>query len=139
MRPKPNTVFECDVCSRCGGTGEYSFNQMDGTRCYGCNGTGWSYTKRGKAAREFYRKSLTKRADELRVGDQIVYIKSVHTIRNIVIEGDRINVECDWFSNKGAADGCYDIAWTDVERAEKLAAAVAYQETLNKAGKPKKA
>ena len=27
-------------CPRCGGSGHYSYNQMDGTRCYGCNGTG---------------------------------------------------------------------------------------------------
>jgi DnaJ-class molecular chaperone len=25
-------------CGRCGGTGRYSYNQMDGDRCYGCNG-----------------------------------------------------------------------------------------------------
>ena len=25
-------------CPRCGGTGHYSYNQMDGTRCYGCMG-----------------------------------------------------------------------------------------------------
>ena len=28
------------VCPRCGGSGHYSYNQMDGTRCYGCNGSG---------------------------------------------------------------------------------------------------
>lgn len=28
------------VCGRCGGSGRYSFNQMDGDRCYGCNGKG---------------------------------------------------------------------------------------------------
>jgi hypothetical protein len=28
------------ACGRCGGYGEYSFNQMDGTMCYGCNGDG---------------------------------------------------------------------------------------------------
>lgn len=27
-------------CSRCGGSGHYSYNQMDGTMCYGCRGTG---------------------------------------------------------------------------------------------------
>jgi hypothetical protein len=29
-----------DYCKRCGGTGHYSFNQIDGTVCYGCNGSG---------------------------------------------------------------------------------------------------
>ena len=27
-------------CPRCGGSGHYSYNQMDGPRCYGCNDTG---------------------------------------------------------------------------------------------------
>lgn len=27
-------------CGRCGGSGSYSFNYMDGTRCYGCGGKG---------------------------------------------------------------------------------------------------
>ena len=27
-------------CPRCGGSGHYSYNQMDGTRCYGCGGSG---------------------------------------------------------------------------------------------------
>lgn len=27
-----------EFCKRCGGTGEYSFNLMDGTVCYGCGG-----------------------------------------------------------------------------------------------------
>lgn len=30
-----------NVCTRCGGTGQYSYNQKDGTVCYGCVGTGW--------------------------------------------------------------------------------------------------
>ena len=27
-------------CPRCGGSGHYSYNQMDGTKCYGCMGSG---------------------------------------------------------------------------------------------------
>lgn len=27
-------------CSRCGGDGHYSYNQITGTRCFGCNGSG---------------------------------------------------------------------------------------------------
>lgn len=29
-----------DVCGRCCGSGRYSWNQMDGDRCYGCGGSG---------------------------------------------------------------------------------------------------
>lgn len=32
--------FPLETCGRCGGGGEYSYNAMDGTRCYGCGGTG---------------------------------------------------------------------------------------------------
>lgn len=28
------------ACPRCGGSGHYSYNQMDGSRCYGCGGRG---------------------------------------------------------------------------------------------------
>lgn len=28
------------TCSRCGGSGRFSHNQIDGDRCYGCNGKG---------------------------------------------------------------------------------------------------
>lgn len=27
-------------CERCGGSGQFSYNQLDGTMCYGCNGDG---------------------------------------------------------------------------------------------------
>lgn len=27
-------------CGRCGGWGQYSYNQLDGSMCYGCNGSG---------------------------------------------------------------------------------------------------
>ena len=39
------TVRQQYTCSRCNGTGRYSFNLMHGTRCYGCNGTGKQKTK----------------------------------------------------------------------------------------------
>lgn len=33
------------TCSRCGGSGRFSFNLMHGSKCYGCNGTGKQATK----------------------------------------------------------------------------------------------
>lgn len=29
------------TCGRCGGSGRYAYNPVDGTRCYGCNGVGY--------------------------------------------------------------------------------------------------
>lgn len=43
-------------CKRCGGSGHYSYNSMDGTRCYGCGGSGFNttvvraYSEKEKAA-----------------------------------------------------------------------------------------
>jgi len=37
------------TCGRCGGTGEYSYNQMHGTMCYGCSGKGQVFPKNGYA------------------------------------------------------------------------------------------
>jgi hypothetical protein len=54
-------------CPRCGGSGHYSYNQMDGTRCYGCGGSGikvmevrW-YTDAQRASMD---KAAEKRAAE---------------------------------------------------------------------------
>ena len=30
------------TCTRCGGTGKYSFNLLDGDMCYGCEGKGYT-------------------------------------------------------------------------------------------------
>lgn len=35
-----DAVIATKTCPRCAGSGEHSFNLKDGTRCYGCGGTG---------------------------------------------------------------------------------------------------
>ena len=48
------------VCPRCSGSGHYSYNQMDGTRCYGCNGSGISIQKvRAYTEKEYTRMQAT--------------------------------------------------------------------------------
>lgn len=63
-----STAFETTACSRCGGSGSYSFNLMHGTRCYGCGGSGKVLTKRGKAAQQWYRDRISRPASEVPVG-----------------------------------------------------------------------
>ena len=47
------------ICPRCGGSGHYSYNQMDGTRCYGCNGSGISIQKvRAYTEKEYTRMQI---------------------------------------------------------------------------------
>jgi hypothetical protein len=46
--------FDTTECSRCGGSGRYSYNQIHGDRCYGCGGTGQVYTKAAVAAKKIW-------------------------------------------------------------------------------------
>lgn len=45
--------YEKETCGRCGGSGRYSYNQIDGDRCYGCGGSGERLSKRGRAAKAY--------------------------------------------------------------------------------------
>lgn len=65
------TVFEKETCSRCGGCGQYSYNQVDGSRCYGCGGKGERLTKRGAAASQFFRNSCMVELGSITIGDII--------------------------------------------------------------------
>lgn len=42
--------FPLDECSRCGTTGHHSFNQITGTRCFKCNGSGYTIQNRAMKA-----------------------------------------------------------------------------------------
>lgn len=46
--------FETEECSRCGGSGSYSFNLRDGDKCLKCNRSGLQTSRRGMAARKAY-------------------------------------------------------------------------------------
>lgn len=63
-----------EFCKRCGGTGEYSFNLMDGTVCYGCMGKslGESTTEADIVRRAINRhKAAAKRAEKAERAFQI--------------------------------------------------------------------
>jgi hypothetical protein len=62
------TGFESQICSRCGGCGRYSFNQIDRDMCYGCRGCGLVFTKRGSVARQYFQDSILTAAGDVKVG-----------------------------------------------------------------------
>lgn len=65
--------YETAECSRCSGTGAYSFNYRDGSRCYGCSGTGRSLTRAGRTARETLADARpTVALSEIRPGDRVL-------------------------------------------------------------------
>lgn len=146
------TVFETEACSRCGGTGQYSFNG-EHSRCYKCDGKNGcrALTKRGEAAKEFYLSKLTVIATEIKVGDMIQdslgtkirVINIVEKVQNFISNGVPGSVNMITFEGKF---NCYGVAETHkirrlptVEENEILKAeALEYQATLTKAGKPRK-
>ena len=61
------------LCPRCGGSGHYSYNQMDGTKCYGCMGSGkkimnvrW-YTDKERAAQD---RAAERRAEKAAIAKE---------------------------------------------------------------------
>lgn len=65
------TKFESEVCSRCGGSGEYSYCLTYGKTCFKCHGRRHVLTKRGSAAQAYYVSLLSVPGSELKVGTVI--------------------------------------------------------------------
>lgn len=159
-------LFEAETCSRCGGSGRYSYcPTMNGPHgpwtCFRCQGQGACLTKRGVAAAEFYRRLRSKDAREIKAGDKVfIPGHGWGVVESVEIGTTRYG--------KGEGDAQGGIVWYDVptitirtnkvrttlilndktERivvahgAERLAAmqaeALAFQETLTKAGTVRK-
>lgn len=71
MKPE-QSLFEAVTCGRCGGCGQYSFNLMHGTVCFGCNGQGIKLTKRGLAAKAYYDSLRMVKVCDVKVGDVVI-------------------------------------------------------------------
>lgn len=160
----PAIPFETTECSRCGGSGHYSYCQQYGTVCFKCHGRGTTLTRRGAAAHEIYTASLTRPASDVRVG-QMIRVDGLPgvaptfwlTITEITPDAPSRSRSGDgpWIETprlrfagtvKGRADTSVSVATDSVvrvghsteEKAPKIAAALAYQETLTKTGTVRK-
>lgn len=58
------------TCSRCGGTGSYSYCQQYGTTCFKCGGRKVTLTKRGAEAQRYLTALRSKRLADVVVGDK---------------------------------------------------------------------
>jgi hypothetical protein len=72
--------FPVDECSRCNGSGTYSYNPRDGYKCFGCLGTGKQIIKKARKAWEAFQQEITDRkncnASNLSIGDRIAHNKT---------------------------------------------------------------
>lgn len=148
MKSKP--LFEHAVCSRCGGSGEYSFNQIHGTRCYGCGGSGYKLTKRGRAAQSYLDALRKKPVEDVKVGDLILFDMFFQRafLRVERIEPDTLNGggRLSLYATRkgeswsfGSVPGwLVTLGFTADEKQAQRDLALAYQATLTKDGKPSK-
>ncbi len=160
MNIQSKLLLESTACGRCGGSGSYSFNLMHGSMCYGCKGRGEVLTKRGRAAQEWLNEQRMAPASEFKVGD--TYFSQGFSAGSFTEPNRWIKIE----SIEKREDGQLVLTGVDVKRAgydqfagqsytcspdTKLrkaqtaeqkqalhAAALAYQATLGKTGKPLK-
>lgn len=156
-------LFESETCSRCGGTGHYSYCQTHGTTCFKCGGRKVTLTKRGSAAQAWFTSQKMKPATDVKIGDKIVMDGvpgfSRAEVITVTFVGEREDgckfkgADGEWHSyfhidgvNKNGQSGgvaCFkdsDVkmhVWGD-EKAALVARALAYQDTLTKAGTVKK-
>lgn len=142
-------TYENETCGRCGGTGQYSYNQISGTRCFGCNGKKTCLTKRGKAAKAFADTLLDLRIEQVQVGQRVthsgIYKRTTLTVESIDrAEGGKCfkNGELHPLIVTNLRGGDYVISGSGItvraapttEQAEQI---MAYQDSLTKAGKPR--
>lgn len=83
--------YEKEPCSRCGGCGQYSYNQMHGSMCYGCQGCGEQLTRKGKHARKMVRQFLIDNysvaVENLVIGCQIKDYEGYRTVEKVSLGG----------------------------------------------------
>lgn len=88
------------VCERCGGCGRYSFNQVDGDRCFGCDGYGIQAPKKNQQA-----DVLAAAREAVESGENARYVEFLRTTaankkaRDIILKAWRdtgISEAYDW-------------------------------------------
>jgi len=155
---KDERKIETVTCSRCGGTGHYSYNQITGTVCFKCHGGKVVYTKRGRAAADFLNALRSKPVTEVKVG-QLVWVnyffKGRDTFAHVVKsepgakftsngqEHQHWLIEVDHPKYGGMSmhklmTDTIRVGWSAEEKAAQLKQALDFQDTLSKTGKPLK-
>jgi hypothetical protein len=133
------TPFEHTTCSRCCGEGRYSFNLVHGSTCYGCAGKGYKLTAAGRAASARFTALMSVPAQELVPGQRIRLDMGLGTswctfekFENGWLHArDRdgtVRHQCDPLT-------LVRVHQTAEQKQEKLAQALAYQDTLKPLGR----
>lgn len=146
-------TYEKETCGRCAGTGSHSYNQVHGSTCFGCGGSGQKLTKRGKAAKEFADAMLEILVQDVVIGQHVSY-RDPYNGKTTRVTVREIN---SFASSKKMVDGEWVpvLAYTLLGEthkigplgtgirvrltptAEHVAKIAEYQDSLTKTGKPR--
>jgi hypothetical protein len=144
--------FERETCSRCGGSGRHSFCEMYRDTCFKCAGSGQMLTKRGATARRWMNEQNLIPARDVTVGMRVKAFGMIITVRSIETGVDRgsslrdgVMVKSpDGLEIRGKSHGIvcdidtkFQLIRGREDQIELLTRAIAYQNSLTKAGKPR--
>jgi len=145
-------LFESKTCTRCGGSGEYSWCQRHGSMCFKCRGKGEVLTKRGQAAQSYLHSLYTKPASEIKVGD---FLQEEHVygggnmtrffaaVTKVEVKEGGVIISTEHpkmgkCQNHRPTDSAERIGQSAEEKTAKRQIALEYQATLTKQGKVSK-
>ena len=152
-------IFESQTCTRCGGSGRYSWCQMWGDRCFKCHGRGYTLTKRGQAAQDFYQRISSLPAKDLKPGmviwtsvglltegwSEVISVEDNAIARShaSIVNGEHIYAGMNITTKHCAecmvpSDKLVRVRHTKEERIANTTKALEYQATLTKTGTVRK-
>ena len=163
MKTKP--AFESTVCKSCGGTGEFGYRSIYGKACFKCSGIGYKFTKRGRAASDYFVRLMSKRPADVQVGDKIrmlgfnagSYSQPTYWHKVIAVKHDQPSnasslvdgvmvpnpnvsiIECEGAVIHAYPDEWLRVAQTAEQKAAALAKALEFQASLTKKGEARRA
>lgn len=152
MTKIPGTAFETETCSRCNGSGEYSYCEMYGKTCFKCHGKTVTLTKRAQVAHAWEQRQNLVPASTVQIGQRIKALGVTITVRSIEPGSQSKSLQNGvWVENPqhislhGQTHGVQVLPDTEVQliqaHADQVALrlrAIEYQNSLTKAGTPRK-
>ena len=141
-------LLENVTCSRCAGSGKFSWCQSHGDMCFKCHGAGVTLTKKGAAAQRWLNAQKRKLGAEVKVGETILVDGIPGFSASFWAKVTEISPACDItvvgikngqsMALNGWGEQSVRVAQSKERLAELRAEALAFQANLTKAGTVKK-
>lgn len=81
--------YHRETCSRCGGTGHYSYCSAYGTMCFKCNGSGNQISKIGSKTKQFAENLISTTMDKFPNDGKTVFMWQRYKFDKIVPKGHK--------------------------------------------------